>query len=204
MSFVASYARTMAGAREVFVDDGLNIAPRYKSPRERVIELAASWNERHQPHETVKPRRACKAKPRFRPMTVPAHVPEQDTAEALRILSRCGMPGWAREIVIRIAKVRGVSPLDIASVCRTRRVVPVRNEIFYTLKTMPSPVTGREQSYPQIASWFGREHTGIMYGAVRHAAAHGLDRPGGFNLDGALDRRRVRALEYTRAKRGLR
>lgn len=174
--FAVSGKHTMAGAKRFVFDDGINIAPRCKSPRERLIELSAQWNDRHQPVDKRQAASACKAKVRRpRPEPLPSAIQlgvEQEAA--VQIVNRYGMPGWAREIVLRISEAHGVSPLDVVTQCRRRNVVPARNEIFYLLRATASPLTGMHPTYPQVAKWLGRDHTGVLWGAAKHAHDHGL------------------------------
>ena len=169
-----AYRNTEASAKHFVPDEGINLAPRCKSPRERIIELAAQWNDRRKPEA---PRQALE--PRKAKVRVPVKTPtivriEHETAEALQIMSDCGMPVWAREIVLSVSRAHKVSPLSIMTRCRKRNVVQARNEAFYRLRSTPSPVTSMIASYPQIASWFGRDHTGVLWGAAKHASEHGL------------------------------
>lgn len=194
MSFVYSYSKTMAGARSVVVDDGINIAPPARSKRDRIIEMSRRWNEAHKPIEVKKPTRRRK----LRPATNIA----DETKEAIRFLKGHGMPEWAQEIVREVANDHGISPLVLIG-SRSRRVVPVRNEVFYRLRMGASPVLGEHPSYPQIAGWFGRDHTGVLWGATKHAFAHGLERPSNIQLEALSERKRRQALAYAHAKRGL-
>lgn len=200
---IAVYGRnTLAGAKRIVFDEGINIAPSYKSKRERLIELAAQWNDRHLPVDKKKAVAVRKAKVRRKRHVpiLPAVEMEEGAAEATRILNRNGMPGWARDIVIRVAKVHGVSPLDVATSCRKRDVIPARNEVYYLLRTMVSPVTGNELSYPMIAKWFGRDHTGVLWGAARHARDNDLPPVGSFDVEkaGEIKRKRHQAKRWLR------
>lgn len=178
-----AYRNTEANAKHFVPDEGINIAPRCKSARERIVELASQWNERRKP---AAPRQASaprKAKART-PVKTPTVVRiEQETAQAVQIMSDCGMPGWAREVVLNVSKAHKVSPLSVMTRCRKRNVVPARNEAFYLLRSTPSPVTSMVASYPQIASWFGRDHTGVLWGAAKHASEHGLPPITGYDYE---------------------
>lgn len=204
MSFVYSYSKTMAGAQQVVVDEGLTIAPHATSKRDRLIEMSRRWNEahltvEHKPRSTARKAR----KPRRRRVALPAVVNiDVETQEAIYIANRHGMPTWARDIVVRVAKVRGVSPLDIVTSCRSRAIVPVRNEVFYVLRQTPSPVHGEIPSYPQIAKWFGRDHTGVLWGAVKHANANGLPTSSNMDLEKSIERKRSAALAHAKRARG--
>lgn len=173
--FAVSGKHTMAGAKRFVFDEGINIAPRCKSPRERLIDMAAQWNDRHPPVDKRQAADARKAKlRRKRPAVPPAVKMAAETQVAIQILNRNGMPVWARDIALRVAGARGVSMLDVVTRCRRRDVVPARNEIFYLLRAASSPITGMSPSYPQIAKWFDRDHTGILWGAAKYAHDHGL------------------------------
>ncbi|WP_144378504.1 hypothetical protein [Mesorhizobium amorphae] len=193
MSYVYSYARTMAGARAIVVDEGLTIAPPAKSKRERIIEMSRRWNEAHRPAEVEKPCRRQRKKPDV-DMT-------EETKQAISMLKRHGMPEYAQEIVLRVAEEHGVSPLALAAENRSQRIVPIRYEVFYRLKTTPSPTIGVLPSYPQIGRWFGREHTGVLWGATKHAAENDLPKPSNLNLEHSAKSKRARALARVHAIR---
>jgi hypothetical protein len=172
MQLIVSYRNTTANAKHFVHDDGINIAPRCKSPRERLIELSREWSLRHAPAE----RRKIAPKLVPKPIAPKKPVLDSDIAanDAAKILSDNGMPGWAREAVISIAEANKVSPLDIVRQCRSREIVKVRNEIFYTLRDRASPVNGTQPSFIQIGKWMGRDHTSVTWGAAKHATVNGL------------------------------
>jgi hypothetical protein len=167
-----AYRNTTASAKHFVHDDGINIAPRCKSSRERLIELSREWSRRHAPAE----RRKIAPKPVTKDLAPRKPVLAGDIAanEAAKILSDNGMPGWARETVISIAEANKVSPLDVVRQCRSREIVRVRNEIFYTLRDRTSPVNGTQPSFIQIGKWMKRDHTSVTWGAAKHATVNGL------------------------------
>lgn len=162
--FLACSTRTMAGARQIVQDNEPGIPPR----RAKLIDMAARWRA-EQAKKNAQP-------PRVAPLRV----------DGCRL-----MPQWAADVVAEVAAVHSVKPEQLLSKSRLVKVVCARNEVFYRLRDMVSPVTGARASFPQIAAWFGREHTGVMWGAARHAVKNELPLLSALNMDGKLARGRA-------------
>lgn len=150
--------------------------------------------------------------PRYAPPRL-VEAPKRDTApwHALAPMQRPvltpaqrRLPRWAVEMIADIAEKHGVTPSDIMAATRRHKVVAARNEVFYLLKITVSPVTGKTASYPKVAEWMCREHTGVLYGAAKHAMLHGLPSASNFGVERKITRSRESALKWNSANRGQR
>jgi chromosomal replication initiation ATPase DnaA len=95
---------------------------------------------------------------------------EQEQAKAWRLMGSRGMPEWAREIVIECCDEAGVSPLDVISGRRFKRIMGARHAALYHVCARRNAYT----SIPKVGIWFGREHTSILYAIAKYAAEHDL------------------------------
>lgn len=164
--FVATATKTMQGARQIVQDNEPHRIPR---GRAALIAMSTRWREAQAP-ETAAPVATAKFKPSMGK----------------------GMPEWAVGIIRKVALDRGIEPEAIVS--RSRLVVHVmaRNEAFYRIRQAISPITGMRASYPMIGAWFGRDHTGPLWGAARHAQMNGLPAISHLNVVGKMAKARER------------
>lgn len=171
----AAYSRnTTAGAHRIALQRGLTLAPELPSPKLEQAPRAAP--------EVV--RLVNKPEP------LPAVV------DARSIMRRRAMPAWAVTIVTEVAEKHGVTTFDLIGRSRARKFVPARNEAFYRLKLWVSPITGLTASYPHIAAWFSREHSGVLYGAAKHAFVNGLPPIGGIDVEAKMARNLTRSKQW--------
>lgn len=73
------------------------------------------------------------------------------------------MPEWVRAIVWQVAERRDVPPREIMGRTRVRSVVLARHEAIYRVKSAKPDL-----SAPQIAQWFRRDHTTILYAIAKY------------------------------------
>lgn len=116
--------------------------------------------------------------------------------EALRIMRRRGMPLWARNIVVTVSELKQQDMGDVIGRSRRRVHVRVRNEVWYILRTTPSPVRHIAPSYAQIGRWFGRDHSSIVFGCCHHALENNLPSSSGVDPEKLVLRKRHRAIEW--------
>lgn len=143
---VASYRKTMAGARRIAA--------------ERVRALPPPQTARIAPSAPV-------AAPEPIMGNVVPFKPKP--SKALRRARARQMPEWARAVTAEVAAARMIAPEHILGRSRAFHVVRGRYDLFYRLKT-----DSRQPSFMTIARWFDRDHTGILWGAATHAMEHGL------------------------------
>jgi len=79
------------------------------------------------------------------------------------------MPIRAADVVVRVARKHGVTPLAILGFSRLKKMVKARHEAAYWIRELRD-AAGERPSFPQIAMWMKRtDHTSIMYACKRHA-----------------------------------
>lgn len=100
-------------------------------------------------------------------------------------------PQWLRDLVFSIAEKHGIDASLIVGRDRRRFVVAARNEVFYLARfhVLPSGTP----SFPNIARWFGREHTAVIFGAARHAYLNDLPPVSTMDVATRIERCRVNA-----------
>lgn len=159
MSFVYSYARTMAGARAIVVDEGLTIAPPAKSKRERIIEMSRRWNEAR---GVVVP---------IRPVPLPLPNPaelEQREIEAerdanLAELRRTPVERRAsvREVITRVAAWHGLSYAEIIADGRFSHIIIARRDAVAAV-WLNCLIEGKPPTISSLSRAFSKDHTGIL------------------------------------------
>ena len=171
--FVASYSRTMAGAAQRLAE------------RRRLEEPSL-------PAPEPKPAPQGTPEPEKKPDNI---IPFRRKADksAAEIMRNRGVPAWARGIALAVSEASSIPLHEIIGTSRYRKVVAARNEVFYRLKAGEGSVLG-PPSYPQIAAWFAREHTGVLYGATIHAMVNDLPRLSQADITTKLARNRERAV----------
>lgn len=160
---VAAYSR--------FTEAG--IARRAAERRAALLPTPSASEPEIAPVEAPEPIVEPVAKPALTPEVVKSNVIAFSPA-TVRLMNEYGMPRWARDIAIEVAARYQVPLAAIVGPSRKRTAVVPRNEAFYLIKTTISPTNGDFPSYPQVAKWFGRDHTTVLYGARRHAKLHDL------------------------------
>lgn len=91
-------------------------------------------------------------------------VAEQERRQAIEVCKSRNTPKWAVEIILEVARARGVSPNDIMSGHRAYPVVDARHEAIYRVKAFKLML-----SSPQIAKWFGLDHTSILHSLASYS-----------------------------------
>lgn len=103
-------------------------------------------------------------------------------------LLRRGAPKWVRDLLITVAREANLPAADVLGPRRHKELVQARKRLFYAIK-----VQNPRLSYPAIAQWFERDHTGVIHAVACHAAENGLPKLTTYNLDAHIVRRRDRA-----------
>ena len=80
------------------------------------------------------------------------------------------LPPRVREVLREEAERHTVSVVDLLGPCAARSVSHARWVVWYRLRALTMP-GGQPISYPQIAAWFRRDHTTIIYGVRRLSEA---------------------------------
>ncbi len=101
---------------------------------------------------------------RFLRQAAAANQRRADINAAKRMMHDRSAPSWVIERLLERAEKHGVSPALLAGKSRQYAIVPVREELIYSIKA-----TKPGLSAPQIARWFGRDHTSILYSIAKHA-----------------------------------
>ncbi|MGB3389470.1 MAG: hypothetical protein WBA88_15965 [Pseudaminobacter sp.] len=114
-------------------------------------------------------------------------------ADARRLMKSYGAPSWVADIVVETAIGHGASPLAVAGRARDQKSVRARNAAIYQVKA-----TKPNLSSPQIARWFGRNHTGILFALASHQEQTGAPMLTGYRTN--RERRRAATAAYARRK----
>ncbi len=117
-------------------------------------------------------------------------------AEAMAKLRR--VPKWAFGIITETLETYGVLLHEFLSDCRPVNVVRARHHVYYRIKEAKPTL-----SSPQIAGWFGRDHTTILHGLACHARRNGLPGLSRYNLDAAMVRNRLASRVGRTPKRAM-
>ncbi len=108
-------------------------------------------------------------------------------ARAWRSLSLRSVPIWVRELIQSEAEIANVEVSDIIRDCRIEKVRLARNKILYQIKEQ------RPKLYAtQIAAWFGKDHTAVLYSIALHARTHDLPPLTGYNVERSQTMKRNR------------
>lgn len=114
-------------------------------------------------------------------------------ADARRMMKDYGAPAWVADIVVETARGYGVSPAAVAGRARDQKSVIARNAAIYEVKSR-KPIL----SCPQIARWFGRNHTGILFAIASHQERTGAPMLTGYRTN--RERRRAATAAYALRK----
>ncbi len=131
---------------------------------------------------------------RLRSQANAVHLAETERTRAISTLHKRFAPAWVIKIVLDTAKEHEISPADVVGECRMAVAVKARNHALYRIKEAKLTL-----SSPQIAKWFGRDHTTILHGLACHAKANDLPSLSGYNLEASRERNRL-ALRVGRRK----
>jgi hypothetical protein len=113
------------------------------------------------------------------------------------------IPVWVREIITDVSQRTGLSIETLIGTDRSRKAVAARSEALYLIKTAKSPILDASPSFCQIATWFGREHSGIIYNVWIYAERNGLPCPSACDFFRNREAKRDRARRsFHRRKRG--
>lgn len=151
--YLLSSKHTMAGAKRIVADEGINIAP--KRRRQSLIEMSRKW----QAEQAAKKAR----EDQLRIQDETAGMNEAERVEHLiasyREIEIATGKKPVRQIILEVAQEFGVPAAVITGINRSRRVVAVRHEAIYRAR-MERP----DLSLPQIGKAFGgRDHTTILH-----------------------------------------
>lgn len=103
--------------------------------------------------------------------------------QALKAMRTRLVPGWASQIITDAARRHGVQLFDVVARSVRKEVVAARHEAMYLIKAA-KPVL----SCPMIGSWFGRDHTSVLYAITKYAIDNGLPKFSKYRI--AAERRR--------------
>lgn len=107
---------------------------------------------------------------------------EAAARDPLGPLRRAGFPGWAINIICRVAAKHDIAPTTLITSPR-RAVAYARYEAIYEMKREKPSV-----SSSKMGRWFRRDHTSILYGIARHAAINNLTQLSNFDASGKIAR----------------
>lgn len=148
MSFVASYARTMANARQVVMDEGVDFTPRPR--RDRVIALSRRW-------QAAKETRR-KTEEAFREAIQRAKQKHGKTRPFGQ-----GHNTSPNTIISMVAAWHEVTVEDIMSRCRTHKVIDARHDAIAAV-WLNCRIKGRGYTLPEMGRAFdGRDHSTIIH-----------------------------------------
>lgn len=155
MTFLAvSSSRTMAGAQKFVTDEGINIAPRHKSGRERLIELSRQWQASQQAKQEARQR----AKEAFHEVVQRAKRKHRRT--------RPNEPGnngsHPREIVAMVAAWHGMGERDVYSRSRRVPVVMAKHDAVAAVY-LNCRIDGRQYTLSELGRVFGIDHTSALH-----------------------------------------
>lgn len=142
--FVARFERTMANAKQIVQDSGIDL--RRKRPEPAVVTVI-----------------------RFEP-DYDAHV--RSWRSLVTFPAGYLAPDWAREVIAHVAKQTGVSVRSILGLDRFIPVVSARAECAYHLWSRKNVKHG--VSLPAIGRWLLRDHTSVLNLIVVYERSHGL------------------------------
>ena len=117
------------------------------------------------------------------------------TIKARHLLAARSVPVWVRKMVLEAAQTSGVPALSLLIDCRTWAVVKERNALLYQIKA-----TKPHLSSPQIARWFGKDHTSILHAIACHQRDSGAPALVGYDVEAV----KVRNREMARRQREVR
>lgn len=106
-----------------------------------------------------------------------AKMDEGTAAARKRPVDDLVAPEWVRQVLRDVADGHKIHPAALLEDVRVKAVVRARNELFYRLRT-----DERSPSYEQIAIWFGREHSAVIYSVSAHAHDNNLPLEGGMDI----------------------
>ncbi|MDR7035255.1 helix-turn-helix domain-containing protein [Mesorhizobium sp. BE184] len=141
---------TMANAKRIVFDEGINIAPRKKSGRERLIELSLRWSAEQAA------RREAEQQAR--------DALQRTMAEHRRRLQ--DMTGNVatdpKELISMVAAWHGLEASDILASGRSRIAVEARYDAIAAVHLL-CKINGRQYSTPLLGRLFRRDHTTIIH-----------------------------------------
>jgi chromosomal replication initiation ATPase DnaA len=117
---------------------------------------------------------------RYNPALVARRMHEEELREARQILEDADkaalaemrkrfVPQWARDIIVSSVSEEGVHLGEVLGASRRRDVVQARHRAMYLIKA-----TKPGLSFPQIAKWFGKDHTSTLYAVAKYGIRNGL------------------------------
>jgi chromosomal replication initiation ATPase DnaA len=89
---------------------------------------------------------------------------EQERIRAVKRMQRNKAPAWVAKTIFEVAAAYSVSAADILFGVRSYGVVDARHAAIYEVKAA-KPVL----SSPQIAKWFGIDHTTVLFSLASHS-----------------------------------
>lgn len=144
MTISVSYARTMAGARQVVVDEGFDTVPRRK--RERLIMLSQRWQaEQEATRQAERAMRDAIERAKVRHSLKPQAATGEYASDP-------------RVLISMVAAWHGVGELDILSSSRRRPVIAAKHDAIAAV-FLNCRIDGRRYSMTEIGRLFGIDHT---------------------------------------------
>lgn len=134
MSFVVPYARTMAGARKIVLDQPVS------ERRAKIVALSRQWQREHGS-------KVCVSQPAER---------DPSTAYAQ---NRGAHP---QIIISMVAAWHGVTHAEIVGDSRSRPVIEARHDAVAAV-WLNCRVDGRQYSLPELGRAFGKDHTTCLH-----------------------------------------
>lgn len=149
---IAVYGRnTLAGAKRIVFDEGINIAPRAPSSRERLITLSRRWQATQERKEEA------------------AKAIEDAIERARRLHRKIPRPyvdpvaGTSpRKLIAMVAAWHGVGELDVMGKDRRRNAVDARHDAVVAVY-LNCKIDGRRYSLTELGRVFGIDHTSALH-----------------------------------------
>lgn len=85
------------------------------------------------------------------------------------------MPPAARQIIADTAHRHRLKVSELLGRCRARAYAWPRHEAMWLIRQLRYPDGSHRYSLPQIAAFFGMDHTSVLHGVRRHEARIGLE-----------------------------
>lgn len=76
-------------------------------------------------------------------------------------------PGWVQELILEACQAEGVGVADICSYCEHPRICTIRYAVWSRQRERVL-ANGKPASYPAIGRQWGRHHTTVLRGIMRH------------------------------------
>lgn len=166
MSIMVSSARTMAGAKRIVVDEGINIAPPCRK-RERLIDLSRRW----QMEQKARKERAERALDQAIKKAARKH-------RSAPILQPASAPTAHTEIISRVAAWHSLTIADVMGKSRSDPIVAARHDAIAAVY-LNCLLDGRRYSLPKLGQVFGLDHTSCLFALKKLGVKSSANKVGG-------------------------